>query len=66
MSLTETTRGAEGAPVRKRNTAPRPIPRPIHEMTRWELLLNWAIFLGGGGLILLGGALLPALLGGGA
>lgn len=60
MSNPDLIRGAEGVPVRKRKTA----PRPTHDMSRGQLLLNWFIFVGSGGLILLGGALLPSLLGG--
>lgn len=60
MSNPDLIRGAEGVPVRKRNTA----PRPVQDLSRGQLLFNWFIFVGGGGLILLGGALLPSLLGG--
>lgn len=60
MTNPDLIRGAEGVPVRKRNTA----PRPAQDISRGQLLLNWFIFVGGGGLIILGGALLPSLIGG--
>jgi hypothetical protein len=59
MSNPELIRGAEGVPVKKRSTT----PRPAHVMTRGQLVFNWVVFVGGGGLILLGGALLPHLMG---
>lgn len=60
MSNPDLIRGAEGVPARKRNTA----LRPVQDLSRGQLLFNWFIFVGGGGRILLGGALLPSLLGG--
>ena len=60
MSNPDLIRGAEGVPARKRTST----PRPAQEMSRGQLLFNWFIFLGGGGMILLGGAVLPSLMGG--